>query len=112
MEEMLIDTPCFRRFAGVEHPFRIINCQFGFRKAFHRGIRKNNLKLMLLFAMANLWMVHKRRPDPACYKGLVCQRNDNHPINKQNLSWKSPERLAKDCYGRKRSKTCAVLSDS
>ena len=43
--------------AKVEHPFRIIKCQFGFRKVFYRGIRKNDLKLKLLFALANLWMV-------------------------------------------------------
>ena len=49
----------------VEHPFRIIKCQFGFRKVFYRGIRKNDLKLKLLFAMANLWMVRERIPDPA-----------------------------------------------
>jgi hypothetical protein len=34
----------------VEHPFWIIKCQFGFRKVFNRGIRKNDLKLKLLFA--------------------------------------------------------------
>ena len=34
--------------AKVEHPYRIIKCQFGFRKVFYRGIRKNDLKLKLL----------------------------------------------------------------
>jgi IS5 family transposase len=51
--------------ARVEHPFRIIKCHFGFRKVFYRGIRKNDLKLKLLFALANLWMVRERIPDPA-----------------------------------------------
>lgn len=51
--------------AKVEHPFRIIKCQFGFRKVFYRGIRKNNLKLTMLFALANLWMVRERYPSTA-----------------------------------------------
>jgi len=48
--------------AKVEHPFRIIKCQFGFRKLYYRGIRKNDLKLKMLFAFDNLWMVRERRP--------------------------------------------------
>ena len=47
--------------AKVEHPFRIIKCQFGFRKVSYRGIKKNDLKLKMLFALANLWMVRERR---------------------------------------------------
>jgi IS5 family transposase len=46
--------------AKVEHPFRIIKCQFGFRKVFYRGIRKNDLKLKMIFALANLWTVRER----------------------------------------------------
>ena len=51
--------------AKVEHPFRIIKCQFGFRKVFYRGIRKNHLRLTMLFALANLWMVRERCPSTA-----------------------------------------------
>jgi IS5 family transposase len=54
--------------AKVEHPFQIIKCQFGFLQVFYQGIRKNDLKLKLLFTLANLWMVRERIPDPACYK--------------------------------------------
>jgi IS5 family transposase len=61
----LIETAKAHFRAKVEHPFRIIKCQFGFRKFFYRGIRKNDLKLKLLFALANLWMVRERIPDPA-----------------------------------------------
>ena len=46
----------------MEHPFRIIKCQFGFRKAFYRGIRKNDLKLKMLFALVNLYIVRERDP--------------------------------------------------
>jgi IS5 family transposase len=61
----LIDTAKAHFRAKVEHPFRIIKCQFGFRKVFYRGIRKNDLKLKLLFALANLWMAREQIPDPA-----------------------------------------------
>ncbi len=40
--------------AKVEHPFRIIKCQFGFTKARYRGIAKNDNKLAMLFALANI----------------------------------------------------------
>jgi len=40
--------------AKVEHPFRIIKCQFGFVKARCRGLMKNDSKLAILFALANI----------------------------------------------------------
>jgi len=58
----LIETAKAHFRAKVEHPFRIIKCQFGFRKVFYRGIRKNDLKLKMLFALANLWIVRERCP--------------------------------------------------
>lgn len=41
--------------AFVEHPFRIIKCQFGFRKARYKGIAKNDNKLAVMFALANIY---------------------------------------------------------
>lgn len=41
--------------AFVEHPFRIIKCQFGFRKTRYRGIAKNDNKLAVLFALSNIY---------------------------------------------------------
>ncbi len=38
----------------VEHPFRIIKCQFGFVKARYKGLLKNDSQLAMLFALANL----------------------------------------------------------
>ncbi|MBU0791841.1 MAG: hypothetical protein KKC55_15435 [Gammaproteobacteria bacterium] len=38
----------------VEHPFRIIKCQFGFRKAIYRGLAKNDSKPAMLLAIANV----------------------------------------------------------
>ncbi len=40
--------------AKVEHPFRIIKCQFGFVKARYKGLLKNDSQLAMLFALANL----------------------------------------------------------
>jgi len=40
--------------AKVEHPFRIIKCQLGFTKARYRGLMKNDSKLAMLFALANI----------------------------------------------------------
>ena len=40
--------------AKVEHPFRIIKCQFGFIKARYRGLMKNDNKLSVMFALANI----------------------------------------------------------
>lgn len=38
----------------VEHPFRILKCQFGFSKTRLRGLLKNHNRLSVLFAMSNL----------------------------------------------------------
>jgi IS5 family transposase len=43
--------------AKVEHPFRIIKCQFGFRKTIYRGLAKNDSKLAMLFVLANVFRV-------------------------------------------------------
>lgn len=40
--------------AKVEHPFRIIKCQFGFVKAKYKGLQKNDNQLAMLFALANI----------------------------------------------------------
>ena len=40
--------------AFVEHPFRIIKCQFGFVKAVYKGLKKNDNKLATLFALSNI----------------------------------------------------------
>lgn len=41
----------------VEHPFRVIKCQFGFTKVRYRGLAKNTAQLKMLFTLANLWKV-------------------------------------------------------
>lgn len=39
----------------VEHVFRIIKCQFGYRKVAYRGLKKNENRLYAMFACANLY---------------------------------------------------------
>jgi IS5 family transposase len=46
--------------AKVEHPFHVIKCQFGHRKARYRGLVKNTCQLLVMFALSNLWMARKR----------------------------------------------------
>jgi IS5 family transposase len=46
--------------AKVEHPFRVINLQFGFVKVRYRGLKKNTSQLITLFALSNLWRAHRK----------------------------------------------------
>ena len=46
--------------AKVEHPFRVIKCQFGHVKVRYRGLKKNTAQLITLFALSNLWMTRKK----------------------------------------------------
>ena len=46
--------------AKVEHPFRVIKCQFGFTKVRYRGLAKNTAQLITLFALSNLWMARRQ----------------------------------------------------
>lgn len=41
--------------AKVEHPFRIIKCQFGYRKTRYKGLKKNAAQVFSLMALANLY---------------------------------------------------------
>ncbi len=45
--------------ARVEHPFRVIKRQFGYRIVRYRGLAKNAAQVMTLFALSNLWMKRK-----------------------------------------------------
>jgi IS5 family transposase len=46
--------------AKVEHPFRVIKCQFGFTKVRYKGLAKNTAQLVTLFALSNLWMARRK----------------------------------------------------
>ncbi len=45
--------------AKVEHPFRVIKCQFGHTKARYKGLVKNTAQLVTLFALSNIWMARQ-----------------------------------------------------
>ena len=40
--------------AKVEHPFRVIKCQFGFRKVRYRGLAENTTHVKMLFTLSNI----------------------------------------------------------
>jgi len=46
--------------AKVEHIFRVVKCQFGYRKVRYRGIAKNGAQVFALLALANLYLVRGR----------------------------------------------------
>jgi len=46
--------------AKVEHVFRVMKCQFGYRKTRYRGIKKNGAQVFALLALANLYMARRR----------------------------------------------------
>ena len=46
--------------ARVEHPFRVLKCQFGYRKTRYRGLAKNEAQLFTLFGLANLFLVRRK----------------------------------------------------
>jgi IS5 family transposase len=44
----------------VEHPFRVIKCQFGHVKVLYRGLAKNRPQLFTLLALGNLFLVRRK----------------------------------------------------
>jgi IS5 family transposase len=45
--------------AKVEHVFRVLKCQFGYRKVRYRGIAKNGAQVFSLLALANLYLARR-----------------------------------------------------
>ncbi|MCK5495128.1 MAG: IS5 family transposase [Hyphomicrobiaceae bacterium] len=46
--------------AKVEHVFRVLKCQFGYRKVRYRGIEKNDAQVSALLALANLFLARRQ----------------------------------------------------
>jgi len=46
--------------AKVEHVFRVLKCQFGYRKVRYHGIAKNGAQVIALLALANLYLARGR----------------------------------------------------
>jgi IS5 family transposase len=42
--------------AKVEHPFRVVKCQFRYVKVRYRGLARNTSQMLTLFALSSLWM--------------------------------------------------------
>lgn len=55
----LVETAKAHIRAKVEHPFRAIKEQFGFRKTRLRGMAKNHCKANMLAALTNLYIPHR-----------------------------------------------------
>lgn len=57
----------------VEHAFRIIKCQFGYRKTAYRGLLKNENRLYAMFACANLYAlaIAGRKLSTTRYRGSL-----------------------------------------
>jgi transposase, IS5 family len=45
--------------AKVEHVFRVVKCQFGYRRVRYRGIQKNGAQVFSLLALANLYLARR-----------------------------------------------------
>ena len=43
--------------ARIEHCFRVIKCQFGYKKARYKGLEKNRVQVFSLLALTNLYML-------------------------------------------------------
>ena len=41
------------------HVFRVVKCQFGYRKVRYRGIAKNGAQVFSLLALANLYLARR-----------------------------------------------------
>lgn len=46
--------------AKVDHPFLVLNLQFGCAKVRYRRLAKNTAQIVMLFALGNLWMARRR----------------------------------------------------
>jgi IS5 family transposase len=45
--------------AKVEHPFRVVECLFGYVETLFRGLAKNTAQMVTLYALSNLWMARR-----------------------------------------------------
>lgn len=43
----------------VEHPFRVVKCQFGYQNVRFKGLAKYTTQILTLFALSNLWMMRR-----------------------------------------------------
>ena len=65
--------------ARVEHPFRVIKRQFGYRIVRYRGLAKNAVQVITRFALSNLWM---KRKTSVAMAGQVRPKGGKNPGNR------------------------------
>jgi len=53
-------SPLPSRAYSIEDVFRVLKCQFGYRKVRYCGIAKNGAQVFALLALANLYLVRRR----------------------------------------------------
>lgn len=46
--------------ARVEHCFRVIKCQFGYKKTRYKGLEKNRVQVFALLSLTNLYMLRRQ----------------------------------------------------
>lgn len=46
--------------ARVEHCFRVLKCQFGYKKVRYKGLNKNRVQVFALLGLTNLYMLRKQ----------------------------------------------------
>ena len=46
--------------AKVEHPFRVLKRQFGYAKVRYKGLMKNTVQVLTLFALTNLYLARRK----------------------------------------------------
>ena len=56
-------TSSFR--SKVEHVFRIVKRQFGYTRTRYRGLYKNSQQIFCLLALANIYIMREKLPQPA-----------------------------------------------
>src|SRR3981189_3222868 len=56
--------------AKVEHVFRVVKCQFGYRKVRYRGIAKNGAQGFSLLALATLYLAPRQPPSPRRHQAI------------------------------------------
>ena len=74
--------------AHVEHPFRVIKQQFGYRKVPYKGLAKNAHHLNMLFALSNLYLCRRQLANQYAVLRLLCKNGRKNGI-KATKKWLS-----------------------
>ena len=70
--------------AKVEHVFRVVKCQFGYRKVRYRGIAKNGAQVFALLALANLYRAVEPAPAALPARAARASRTCARPATRRH----------------------------